>query len=306
MAEKSSVTIGIPAHDEQANIGHLLNNLIKQTRKNWSLDKIVVLCDGCTDATAKIATSLSRRHKFIKVIDDGRWLGRGSRTRQLYRLSQSDITLVFDADVLPENVAVIDHLVAPFVDPDVVFVCADRKPLPAITLVEDLINIWDELWARATRTLKRGHNVYHTYSCAVGLRTDFARQVSLPKGLVSEARYLYFKALSSGKKFRFVSQSAVWYRSPAIVSDYVRRINRASGQRRVLKSEFGKLIDDEYLPIGLSAKVGAAIYSFLRHPIKLPLTVILHVYLQSHPRWEEEFTKLDRWTTIPSTKKLIL
>ena len=42
----------IPAHNEQASIGNMLNALLAQTRVP---DRIVVIADRCTDETEQIA-----------------------------------------------------------------------------------------------------------------------------------------------------------------------------------------------------------------------------------------------------------
>jgi cellulose synthase/poly-beta-1,6-N-acetylglucosamine synthase-like glycosyltransferase len=51
----------IPAHNEESGIGHTLNALLGQTRRP---DRIVVICDNCTDQTEDIA----RRYRGVTVM----------------------------------------------------------------------------------------------------------------------------------------------------------------------------------------------------------------------------------------------
>ena len=50
---KSTLTIGIPAYNEEANIGLLLNDITLQKNRNYILKEIIVVSDGSTDSTVK-------------------------------------------------------------------------------------------------------------------------------------------------------------------------------------------------------------------------------------------------------------
>ena len=54
-ANQYKISFVIPAHNEEANIANLLNNLLVQTGSSFTLEKIIVFCDGCTDKTADTA-----------------------------------------------------------------------------------------------------------------------------------------------------------------------------------------------------------------------------------------------------------
>lgn len=102
--ERLTVTVLIPAFNEEAWIGHTLRSLEQQTRKP---DRIVVIDDGSTDRTGDIARAL------------GAWVLRPPRkqgqkaTALNYGLARidTDAVIVLDADTLfhPEAVA---HLMA--------------------------------------------------------------------------------------------------------------------------------------------------------------------------------------------------
>ena len=49
--KKLTVTIGIPAYNEQENISCLLRSIIKQKAWSYRLQSVVVVCDGSTDGT---------------------------------------------------------------------------------------------------------------------------------------------------------------------------------------------------------------------------------------------------------------
>src|SRR5688572_21677183 len=98
--KKLTVSIGIPAHNEEGNIAQLLDTIIKQRQNSYILEQIYVACDGCTDKTAKIVSKYAKRYKFIKLIDDKKRLGKAERLNTMYQLNKSDFILIFDADLL--------------------------------------------------------------------------------------------------------------------------------------------------------------------------------------------------------------
>lgn len=62
--KKTSITIGIPAYNEEANIGFLIKQIFSQKTDEVTVDRIVVFSDGSTDRTVQIA----RGFKSEKVL----------------------------------------------------------------------------------------------------------------------------------------------------------------------------------------------------------------------------------------------
>ena len=52
MNKKLTVSVGIPAYDEEANIKSLLEAILQQRQENFILKSIIVVSDGSTDRTA--------------------------------------------------------------------------------------------------------------------------------------------------------------------------------------------------------------------------------------------------------------
>lgn len=107
----------VPARDEERVIGHLLDSLNAQSHPRDAFD-VFVCCDGCADATPRIA-----REKGARVLDrdDGGPPGKTANLRwALGRLplDEYDAVVVFDADNLahPEFLARMSDALA--ADPD--------------------------------------------------------------------------------------------------------------------------------------------------------------------------------------------
>jgi len=62
------ITIGIPAYNEEKNIGNLLNDILNQKLEHNILEKILVISDNSTDKTDEIVSSFMKRYDNIQLI----------------------------------------------------------------------------------------------------------------------------------------------------------------------------------------------------------------------------------------------
>ncbi|MEK7598641.1 MAG: glycosyltransferase [Patescibacteria group bacterium] len=107
----SKITIGIPAYNEAANIKHLLLALLKQNTTGFILHEIIVISDGSTDDTVKIARSITNSR--IHVFEFTQREGQQKRQNQILAQYTGDIIVFIEADTLPASVDTLKHLVEP-------------------------------------------------------------------------------------------------------------------------------------------------------------------------------------------------
>ena len=115
-----SVSILIPAHNEDKVIGNLLQKMAELTYSKSKLE-IVVIDDASTDKTGQIADEISRRYPLIKVLHRTRQeggKGKASAMNAGLKIATGEIVLCFDADYLPHP-DIVKRLVKKFVDPTV-------------------------------------------------------------------------------------------------------------------------------------------------------------------------------------------
>src|SRR5262245_52847255 len=110
---KKTLTIGIPAFNEEANIGYLLQRLLTQNIFNATLEKIIVVSDGSSDKTAKIVREI--KDKRILLIENPERLGLYATQNKILENTDSDILVMFDADILPKNQYLVANLIAPII-----------------------------------------------------------------------------------------------------------------------------------------------------------------------------------------------
>lgn len=110
-----TVSIGIMAYNEEANIGALLSALIEQELSSVKLLEIVVVASGCTDNTEKIVRKYSQREDKIKLLVQEKREGKASAINLFLRQAKGDIIVLESADTLPKDKA-LENLLKPFLD----------------------------------------------------------------------------------------------------------------------------------------------------------------------------------------------
>jgi hypothetical protein len=111
-ATQTKVSVLIPARNEAANIGALLDTLVNQP----TIDaEFIILDDQSTDATAAIVQDYARRDPRVRLITGqslpSGWTGKNFACQQLANAATGDLLLFLDADVRlePEALSRLTH-----------------------------------------------------------------------------------------------------------------------------------------------------------------------------------------------------
>ncbi|MEK3936259.1 glycosyltransferase [Sporosarcina sp. FSL W7-1349] len=108
MVNLPTVSVFIPAHNEEVVIGQTLQAM---SRLYYPKDKleVIVINDNSSDRTGEIADSFAEKYPFIRVIETklpNRGIGKSSALNEAMQQSESDVIVVYDADNTPEKMAV--------------------------------------------------------------------------------------------------------------------------------------------------------------------------------------------------------
>lgn len=89
------ISIGIPFYNAEKYLGFAIQSVIAQSYKNWEL---ILIDDGSSDSSLKIAQEFAQRDGRIRVIYDGQNKKLPSRLNQLIQESKGDFIARMDAD----------------------------------------------------------------------------------------------------------------------------------------------------------------------------------------------------------------
>lgn len=248
MINKLHVTIGIPAYNEEANIGRLLKSLYRQTQDSFVLDKILVVCDGPTDETVRIVQKFSKRYGIVICLNDPIRRGVRFRTQQIINISKSDVLVFFDGDTLPQDINTLDQLVGVFNDSLVQLASARIKPLQPITKFEYMHFAWRSVWSALTEKWRGGNNIYNFRGVGIAIRRDFSKYIRLPENITSaSSHFIYLSAKQRSLKTTFCSTAVIHYRLAKSLKDYLLQLNRGRNDSHILKNMFPKIYQTEYV-----------------------------------------------------------
>lgn len=116
--KKVPCAVGVFAHNEEANIGSLLQSILNQQLAAVEIRQILVVSSGSTDQTDPIVRSFAAQDARIQLMVQERREGKASAINLFLRHMQERVLIICSADLRlqPDT---IEKLVAPFADPEV-------------------------------------------------------------------------------------------------------------------------------------------------------------------------------------------
>jgi len=294
-----SVTIGIPAHNEEKSLPVFLDSLISQDISSFLLEKVVIACDGCTDRTSAVAAAYKKHIPGLKVINDGRRLGQIGRLNQMFSACKSDIFVTFDADTILGHKRVLSQMVAPFRNLRVGAVSGGDTPYSPSTPVERLAAAKIRLWFHTRKNINGGDSVHNLHGCAFALRGEMCRSLHIPPRVIANDAYVYFTIKKHGFNLRFVPEAVVYYRLPSGLMDFLAQTARWQNTSGRISEHFGPWINP-YRVVPLKAKISGIVHMLWDNPVLLPAAVLFHFI----SRFAKKYFPLPDsvWTPLSSTK----
>ena len=301
--KKYTVTIGIPAHNEEANIAYLLESVLCQ-KGDFTIEKILVFADGCTDATEEKVKAISARHPVVHLIADGERKGKASRLNQLHRENRSDIVINFDADIILEEANVIQKMLKYFNNKDVVAVSANNQPFTGETFIEKVTNASDNMWYEIRKDFEGGDNIYNCSGCAIAIKREFSSKLVLNEKTIADQQTVYISLWRIGKKMAYARNAIVRYRTPATLRDFFNQAGRSLVEKYYLPEYEDKSVRNLYhLP--LQNKVLGVMRSLIANPFYTICAIILQILLRFQLVRRYALKQEAKWSMVKSTKAVI-
>ena len=224
-----SVSILIPARNEEKVIGRLLERLTNLTYPR-DMVEVIVVNDSSTDSTGQIAETYTSKHRnFIKVINRRNGgNGKAEALNEDLHHAKGEIICCFDADYIPQS----DFL---------------QKMLPLFSdsrvgVVQGRIHVLNEneSWISKIVALERigGYRVSQYAREKLGLTPQYAGTMGLIRrdllmsfggfnpNILAEDTDLTCKLILTGRKVKYVNYAESGEEAPGSLGDYWRQRNR--------------------------------------------------------------------------------
>ena len=295
---KLTVLVGIPAYNEEANIGYLLRSLLSQKGRNFVLKEIIVVSDGSTDHTNKKVREIS--DKRIRLITNRGREGQVRAQNRIFKEADTNVVVLFEADTLPSDREHIAKLIEPILaDPEVGLVQSNIRPVESESFLGKTIKAQQEIYHAAIS------REFATWFCTGKGSRAFTKKIYKnlvwPPG-VPEDTYTLLWCKNRNIKTFFEKSVYSLYRSPENFNDLLKAHQKIRSGGEELKNHFPRHLVNSLLNlIGFRLKIKM----FFQFLIANPLFLLYYIYLKIKLRLflkDSQFT--DFWDAGKSTKDL--
>lgn len=295
---KKTVTIGISALNEEGHIFETINSLLSQNMGTFVLDQIIIISDGSTDKTVSISKSISSN--LIKVVDSKERLGKPKRMNQIFSMSNSDILIILDADLIIKEPLTIMKLISPFnISKKIQLVSGYAYPLESSTFSQKIGQAGLNIWEYSKRIAKNSEMYY----CGGPVRAFgklLYKKVIFPNNSADDVYpYLYMQGM--GFEFKYISNTDICYRLPRTMNDYIKQTRRFIKSPQIQEKNCGKEKVQKNFTIGWKIKLTSAIHYLIIDPVWTSLYILTSVLIHVLDKIDKKVDK-STWEMIISTK----
>ena len=276
--KETTLTIGIPAYNEEANIVNLLKNLLAQKIDDIILDKIIVISDASSDNTVQKAKDL--QHTKIHIIENKTRQGKPKIQNILFKKSNSDLLVILDADVLPLKKNFLEKLIEPFYNNQSLgLIGAYPLSTKPKTSFEKIIADSHLFKTTMYEEINNGDNIYLCHGRARAFKKNFYKQLLIPADCSQEDAYTYLTCKQKGFSFTFAKNAIILFTSPATLTDHAKQSARFhQGRKKLDITIFDKNIVNNVYEIPNLIFIKHLILFF----IQKPFSAISYLTIQSY------------------------
>jgi len=222
-------SVGITAHNEEANIGRLLEAMLNQQLDEVEITEIIVVASGCTDGTCGIVREFEAREPLIKLLTQDEREGKVSAVNLFLRHAQEEICVLESGDTLPGEHSV-ESLVKMFRDPQVGMTGAHKVP---VNVPDHVIGYLSHLRLTMEHSLcleipRLGE--------MIAFRKVFDQ---IPPDVAMDEAFVEALMIDRGLDVRYAPDAMVYNMGPETFSDFVRQRRRNYAGHLHLKHKYG-------------------------------------------------------------------
>lgn len=304
--EKISVTVGIPAYNEEANIGQLLKSILAQKQDNFLLKEIIVVSDGSNDNTNRVIKSIDS--KKIQLVLNKNRSGKYSCLNQIISAFRSDYLVLIDADcsipndALSQGVAISKNKKCDLLS--VNYIPKTNK----LNFMSQVLNANRLFFNKVFHKWNNGNNIYTFEGKFLILGSKFVKQIVYPKIWGTDI-YLFLKAKEEKYVTCSTNKISVQYTLPNNLSDHISQSNRFYSSSLLMRKIFGPDVDHyfkipktillkEYFNIAAEFKVK----NFIFLNMGLSLLFLLSFIRFINPQFNTQYSNAYIWQISKSTK----
>lgn len=297
--KKTTVTIGLPALNEEVNIKTLLKDILSQDKSGFVLEQVIVASDGSTDNTVSVSREIT--DKRIKVIDNKERKGQGERQNQIMKLSKSEILVLLNADIRIPDSKFIIKLITPIISGEAELTSAKLKPTNPRNFFEKVLCLSEDYKNSVFELQNNGDNLHTCHGGARALSKKLYHKLNFKRSIAEDA-YSYLFCISNGYKFRYVKDATAYYTLPDNLGDHIKRSQRYFNSVSILREEFGNEVIDKSYRLSFVPYFINGVKSFIKNPIHMVIYALITLLIRIRQMTIKSNSLSDKWELSKSTR----
>lgn len=242
MKNKLTVSIGIPAYNEEANIGKLLEFFSSEKEDIFQILEIIVISDGSTDNTVNEVKKI--KDKRIKLIIKPIRQGKPASLNKIFSIFIGDILITIDADCIPKR-NTVNVIAKAFNKSKASLIGGNPIPLNSKGILFSSLKSRNDLVSKVINNWNNGDNVYASQGRILALENKFAKKLKLPSTIAIDS-FLYFTCKYNKKKFIYLKDAKVYFRLPRFLNDHIKQSARFNLSKEKMVKIFGRKVKEDY------------------------------------------------------------
>jgi biofilm PGA synthesis N-glycosyltransferase PgaC len=229
IAKPIRCSLGITAHNDEANIGQLLDAIHRQRLHQVVIVEIIVVASGCTDRTEDIVRQYAAADPRVQLLTQEKREGKASAINVFLARAKEPICVLESADTLPHEDA-IENMVRMFADPGVGMTGAHKV---AVNTPEHIIGYLSHL------RLQMEHQLcleIPRLGELIAFRKVFDR---IPPDVAMDEAFVEALVIRRGLQVRYAPDAVVFNMGPETVSDFIKQRRRNYAGHLHLKEKYG-------------------------------------------------------------------
>ncbi len=267
--EKVRCSVGITAHNEEANIAQILNAMMTQRLFQVEITEIIVVASGCTDRTIEIVQECQKKDDRLQLYVQEKREGKTSAINVFLAHATEAICVLESGDTVPHEDA-IENMVRMFVDPAVGMTGAHKVPVNTPDHVVGYLshlrlNLEHQLCLEIPRLGE-----------LIAFRKVFD---AIPPDVAMDEAFVEALVIRRGLQVRYAPDAVVFNMGPETVGDFIKQRRRNHAGHLYLKDKYGYQVSSLN-----SAKVAQLAFSEVWGALRLIWTLFALAVLELYSR----------------------
>lgn len=226
--ETIKCSIGITAHNEEANIAHILEAMLNQRLHGVEISEIIVVASGCTDRTEEIVREFAERYPIIQLYVQEKREGKTSAINVFLKHATQEICVLESGDTIPHEDA-IENMVRMFADPAVGMTGAHKVPVNTPDhVVGFLSHLRLQLEHQLCLEIPRLGEL-------IAFRKVFNQ---IPPDVAMDEAFVEALVIRRGLQVRYAPDAVVFNMGPETVGDFIKQRRRNHAGHLYLQSKY--------------------------------------------------------------------